>query len=274
MPDDRPTNEADSSERWQLLRWLDRMLAGPLIVLSFVWLALLVLEFVVGTDTRLDLLFYSIWAVFIVEVAIELLIAPDRSAYLRSNWLKVLALLVPALRALRALSALRFLRAAGAVRSASLLRLVTTVNRGMGALSRTLDRTGFVYVIVLTVLIIVVGAAGLLFFEASGAPAAAATGITSYGEALWWTAMTMTTIGTDYSPVTVEGRVVAWLLSLYAIVVFGYVTATMASHFLGLGRDQAPEAQAGDGLRDEVAQLRSEIRRLSEQLEQSPVQPS
>jgi voltage-gated potassium channel len=268
MASDNEQQQAEVSERWQLLHWLDRMLAGPLVVLSFAWLALLVLEFVVGTDTRLDVLFYAIWAVFIVEVVVQLVIAPDRRAYLRANWLKVIALLVPALRALRALSALRFLRAAGAVRSASLLRLVTSLNRGMGALSRTLDRTGFVYVLALTLLVIVVGSAGLLFFEV-GAEAAARSGITTYGEALWWTAMAMTTIGTELSPASAEGRIVGWLLSVYAIGVFGYVTATIASHFLGVGNDADVNRGGEHQLAAEVGALREEIARLSGQLERA-----
>ncbi len=266
MANDNDLKLAEQSERWQTLRWLDRMLAGPLAMLAFVWLGLLVLEFVVGTDARLDALIYLIWAVFVLEVAIELVIAPDRAAYLRGNWLKVAALLLPALRALRALTALRFLRAAGAVRSATLLRLLTSFNRGMGALSRTLDRTRFVYVVALTLLVVVVGSTGLLFFEAAaGAPDGA--GIVNYGEALWWTAMTMTTIGTETSPVTPEGRIVGWLLSAYAIGVFGYVTATIASHFLGLGRE-LPFGDAHERrLAEEVQAMRQEIARLTVRLE-------
>ena len=263
MPDEKLDGEAATSERWELLRWLDRMLAGPLVLLSFVWLVILVLELVVGTDPRLEVLFYVIWAAFILEAVIELTIAPDRAAYLRGNWLKIAALFVPALRALRALTALRFLRAAAAVRSASLLRLVTSLNRGIGALSHTLDRTRFVYVVLLTVLVIAVGSAGLFFFEAATAGAT----ITDYGEALWWTAITMTTIGAESSPITPEGRVVAWLVSVYALGVFGYVTATIASHFLGLAAAPAGVRAADAPMRDEIAALRTEIGRLSGQLE-------
>jgi voltage-gated potassium channel len=133
-------SEAQQHERWQLLRTLDKMMEGPLVVLSLAWLAVLLLEFVIGTDARLDLVFYAIWIVFIAEVVVELLIAPSRTAWLRGNWLKVASLAIPALRALRVLTALRFLRAARVVRSASLLRLLTSLNRGIGAIGRTLDQ--------------------------------------------------------------------------------------------------------------------------------------
>ena len=256
---------AQHGERWQLLRALDRLLEGPLVVLAFVWLGVLVLEFVLDADARLDLVFYAIWVVFIVEVLIELVIAPSRTAWLRANWLKVAALALPALRVLRVVSALRFLRAAQAVRSASLLRLLTSLSRGIGALGRALDQARFAYVVAISALVIVVGAAGMVFFESSaGSPAAPqgdAARIASYGEALWWTAMTMTTAGSQYEPLSAEGRLLGWLLSVYALGVFGYVTATIASYFLGLGRAPA-DAAAGADVVDELSALRDEIARL------------
>ena len=264
--DERDTQHA---ERWRLLRMLDRILERPLIVLSFLWLALLLAELAVGTDARLDVLFYFLWVVFIAEVAIELVIAPDRYAYLRANWLKVIALLLPALRALRAITALRFLRAAATVRSASMLRLLTGLNRGMAALARTLDRTRFGYAVALTALVVFVGAAGMLFFERPAAQEVAAAGssaMTTYGDALWWTAMAMTTVGTDYFPVTAEGRLLGWLLSVFALGVFGYVTATMASHLLGFGRDERSPDDAV--LAREIAELRREIVLLREGLQE------
>jgi voltage-gated potassium channel len=264
--------DAQHRERWQLLRGLDQMMEGPLVVLAFVWLAVMLIEFVGGTDARLDLVFYAIWGVFIAEVLVKLVIAPSRRAWLRGNWLKVASLAIPALRALRVLQALRILRAAQVVRSASLLRLITSVNRGIGALGRTLDQARFAYVLAITALVVVVGAAGMLFFEGSTPPAQGAerSHITSYGEALWWTAMTMTTVGSEYAPVTAEGRLLAFLVAVYALGVFGYVTATIASHFFGLGREAGPVAvrnanggQASvmelDALRAEMVALRAEL---------------
>jgi voltage-gated potassium channel len=52
-----------------------------------------------------------------------------------------------------------------------------------------------------------------------------------YGEAFWWTAYTMTT-GAPHAPATAEGKVIGWLLSLFGLGVFGYLTATLASHFI------------------------------------------
>lgn len=269
--DETALREAQRTERWRLLRALDSMMEGPLVVLAFIWLGLLVIELVIGSDARLDLVVYAIWVVFIAEVVIELIIAPDRPAWLRANWLKIVSLAIPALRLLRVLSVLRFLRAARIVRSASLLRLLTSLNRGFAALGRTLDRARFAYVLAISALVVVVVAAGMLFFESAAAPLpGGAPVIDSYGDALWWTAMTMTTVGAQYAPVTAEGRLVAFLLAVYGVGVFGYVTATIATHFLDLGEARAiTPAVAGTGdttLREELAALRTEIASLRSRL--------
>ena len=80
-----------------------------------------------------------------------------------------------------------------------MLRVVSSLNRGMRALGASLSRRGFGYLITLTVLVTLAGAAGIYAFEnvVSG-------GMQSYGEALWWTAMVITTMGSQYWPETVE----------------------------------------------------------------------
>ncbi len=69
-----------------------------------------------------------------------------------------------------------------------------------------------------------------------------ATPFDNYGDALWWTANTMTT-GPVEAPRTPEGRLFGWLLSVYGLGVFGYLTAILASHFVGA--DQASTRKTG-----------------------------
>jgi voltage-gated potassium channel len=134
----------------------------------------------------------------------------------------------------------------------------------MRALSAALARRGFGYVMALTVLVLFVGAAGMYAFE-SGVREA---GLNNFGTALWWTAMVLTTMGSEYWPTTPEGRLLCVLLALYAFTVFGYVTATLATFFIGrdAGDDQAELASARSvvALRTEIAALREEIRGLAQ----------
>ncbi len=91
-------------------------------------------------------------------------------------------------------------------------------------------------------------------------------GLDSYGKALWWTAMTMTTMGSEYFPQTAEGRVLCFLLALYAFTVFGYVTASLASFFVGRDAEskdsEIASAKEIAALRSEIKALRSEIHAL------------
>jgi voltage-gated potassium channel len=252
---DAPHN--GSAERLELLERIDRWLEIPMLVLSFVWLVLLVIELLHGLNPGLVTLTTAIWIVFILHFALGLALAPHRLAYLKKNWLTAISLVVPALRMARIAPLLRFARA---TRGARLVKLVGSLNRGMGALGATFGRRGFAYVMALTFIIMLVGSAGILAFESDRG------GLDNYGDALWWTAMLMTTMGSEFWPRSPEGRLLCLLLSTYAFAVFGYVTATLASHFVERDAKEATQA-AGERtlreLRNEVAELRAEIATLT-----------
>jgi voltage-gated potassium channel len=74
--------------------------------------------------------------------------------------------------------------------------------------------------------------------------------------------MTMTTMGADYFPKTGEGRLLGWLLAVYAFAIFGYITATIASYFLGPAKRGGPPAEMA-ALRAEVAGLRAQLGELT-----------
>lgn len=212
----------------RLQLWVEK----PMLALSLVWLALLVVDFTSGLNGAERALSSFIWAVFLLEFAVSLALAPRKLVYLRRNWLKALSLAAPALRLLRAARVLRLARATRVVRAARgarLLRVVSSVNRAMNALGRTMRRRGFGYVVLLTVLVVFAGAAGMYAFERDAPDG----GFDSYWTALWWTAMLVTTMGSEYWPKTPDGRVLCLLLAIYAFSVFGYVTATLASFFVG-----------------------------------------
>jgi voltage-gated potassium channel len=245
-------------ERARLLIRFRQWMEVPLLVLGFVWLVLLVVELTSGLDPMLESLSTTIWIIFIVAFLVELALAPRKLAYVRSQWLTVLSLALPALRVLRVARTLRVLRAARAVRGARLLRVVTGLNRGMRALGRSMGRRGFGYVSALTLIVILAGAAGMLALERD-----ASGGLPDYASALWFTIMLLTTIGSEYWPRTPEGRLLCLLLSLYAIGVFGYITAALASFFVDRDREErSPDLASEDtvqALRMEIVALRQEL---------------
>jgi voltage-gated potassium channel len=240
-------------QRWRTLRQLDQWLEAPMIVLSALWVVIVLVELTTGGNALLATIGTVIWIVFLIEFAIRFILAPKKLPFLKSNWLTAIALLAPALRLF---AIFRFLRAASALRGFRLVKLVGTVNRSMNALRRTLERRKFGYVAGLTLLVVGLGAAGMLNFE----PASEVRGgFTSYGDALWWTAMLLTSIGSQYWPVTTEGRLLTVLMSIYGFATFGYITATIASYFVGRDAEEKGGPVAG---RSELERLVREVRQL------------
>lgn len=254
-------DEVVAADRQSQLQQLEDWLEGPMLVLSLAWLTLVVVELIWGQSSLLETFGTVIWIVFIAEFALRLWLAPEKLRFVRNNVLSLIALAVPAFRLFRLFRAFRVLRAARAVRGLRLVRVVGTANRGMRALKASMGRRGIGYVLLLSLLVLVLGAAGMYALEADEA---GARGFKGYGDALWWTAMLLASLGTDYWPVSPEGRVLCFLISLYGLGVFGYITASFASFFVG--RDAgAPGAAAGASdlaaVREEIALLRTQLAR-------------
>ena len=211
--DRSPPQCALTKERLELLRQIEGWLDTPMLVLAFAWLALLVVELIWGLTPLLETVGAAIWAVFLLDFALQFALAPGKLAFLRQRWLTAVALALPALRLFRIVGLVRVLRVARVARGIRLVRVLSGLNRGMRALGAAMRRRGFGYVLTLTVVVTLIGAAGMYAFE-SGSQGGRA--LHDYGSALWWTAMVMTTMGSEYWPQTAEGRVLCLLLALYA----------------------------------------------------------
>jgi voltage-gated potassium channel len=257
-----PEQEALERERYELLQRLEDLLEMPMVVLAFAWLALLIGDLIWGESPTFEAIGAIIWVVFILDFALKFILAPHKLEYLKTNWLTAISLLVPALRIFRVV---RLLRLARVGRGLRLFRVISSLNRSMRALGATLRRRGFGFVAILTLMVVFAGAAGMYAFE-NGVPG----GLNSYGEALWWTSMIMTTLGSQYWPQTLEGRVLCVILALYAFAIFGYVTATLASFFLGRDAEESEGELAGSR---EIAALREELSALREEMRAFPGRP-
>ena len=228
-----------------------------MIFLGFVWLVLLIIEFINGFNSVLELISTIIWVIFISDFVLKLLLAPKKLLFLRKNTLTAISLIIPALRLFRIF---RFIRLLRIFRGTRLIKVIASLNRGMKSLNATMDRRGFGYVMALTLAVILAGAAGMYVFENSA--------FGSYGVAVWWTTMLVITVGTEFWPKSAEGRILCTLLSLYGFAVFGYITATLASFFIGRDAQlkDAPVAGSVDieKLRVEIKELKDVINALAD----------
>lgn len=214
------------TQRVRLLVQLEQMLERPMIVLSLVWVALVAVEFARGLTRPVEIAGLVIWALFGLDFAIKFLVAPRKWMFLRRNSITVLSLLLPAFRLARLG---RAFRAARVMRGVRFAKFLGTVNRGMRALRRSMRRHGFGYVVALTLLVMFSAAAGMMAFEREGPNRDV---FSTYSSSLWWTAMLMTSLGSEYWPKTGGGRALTLVIALYSFAVFGYITATLASFFI------------------------------------------
>lgn len=248
-------------ERQTLLNLIQSWLEVPMVVLAFLWLAIFLIEVIWGLHPLLTAIGYIIWGFFVLEFILGISLAPRKRTYLKHNWLKAISLPIPALRIFRIFYILRFVRIVRISRGLQMIRLLSSVNRGMRALRTSMRRRGFGYIVALTVIVALTGAAGIYSFERD---APDGSELDSYGMSLWWTAMIMTSIGSEFWPQTGAGRILCFILALYSLGVFGYITATLATFFVGQDaeRDDAELASAKDiaKLRVEISELRKELR--------------
>ena len=238
-------------ERKKLLTSLEKLLEGPMIFLGFVWLVLLIIELVWGLNKPLEYTSLAIWVIFIIDFLVKFILAPVKVDFLKKNWLTAISLLIPALRVFRIFRIVRLLRGLRGIR---LVRIVSSLNRSMNSLRATMKRRAAGYVLMITLIVTFAGAAGMYAFENPN------PGFNSYRMALWWTAMRVITAGNEFNPSTSEGRGLGLLIAVFGYTIFGYVTATFATFFIG--RDAEEEDGPVAGAKD-IEELKSSVETLT-----------
>jgi voltage-gated potassium channel len=243
-------------KRYRLVARINKITELPLIILGIGWLVLLITELIWQLTAFLSQLVTLIWIIFILDFVIKLILTPDRWQFLAKNTLTIVSLFIPAFRIFRIFSSVRLIRSLGFIRSVRVIRVVGSVNRGMRVLGKTLERRAFGYVFLLTLLICFVGAAAMYAFEEPGA-------YQNYADALYWTAMLLTTIASDYWPQSPEGKTIGFMLSVYSLGVLGYFTATLASFFIDQDAGKKGEI-AGSR---QIEEMTRELKMLRRELE-------
>lgn len=236
---------------------LEKKLEFPMLLLSFAWLIVLTTELIYEKNALLYGLGTGIWILFIAFLTIRLTTAPNRLTFIKKNWLFVLALLVSILRLFPFLQSIPLVRILTATFGIQVLWIFASADHGMRSLHRKMGHRGVGYALTFTFVVIFTGAAGMLHFERISEDPQS---IRTYSKALWWTAMQMTNIGSSYSIRTPGASAICLGISVYAAAMFGYLTALLATIFIGQKAKDPKSEITGEKsiqeVREEIIQLR------------------
>ena len=101
--------------------------------------------------------------------------------------------------------------------------------------------------------------------------------ITTFGDALWWSATTVTTVGYgDRFPVTSEGRLIAVALMIVGISLIGVITASVAAWFVSrVAASETVEVEkdmdeSTDTILASLAELKAQVTALEARLDDRP----
>jgi voltage-gated potassium channel len=171
---------------------------------------------------------WIIWAVFAIELAAVLIVAPRKRAALRAHWLDVaiVVLTIPLLS-----KALAWLRLARLLR---LARFAVVVGRALQAERRLTSGDSLRIASLLTITAVVVGGAAQ--------HTVAAGEFNNLWDGIWWAVVTVTTVGYgDLYPKSVPGRLVGMALMFVGIGFLSLLTAAVASRFVRQERSDEHE---------------------------------
>lgn len=222
--------------------------AWTMVVLSIAYLVLYSLyvlepDFTDSERSLLNIGMNTIWAIFIVDLLTRAFLAPHFFPYLVHHPIDVIAVAIPALRVLR------------------VLRVLTA---GQWLISRgSRLRFGRTATAVVIAFIFVTYLASLAVLNAErGAPGAK---IETFPDALWWSIVTMSTVGYgEYYPVTENGRIIAAGVMVVGISLLGLVGASVASSVIS--RLSGRQVQSQDEVKAQILALTQEVAALRKDL--------
>jgi voltage-gated potassium channel len=213
-----------------------------LTVLALLWVPVLIIPLVTTVPADVaysfDVVSGLVWACFALDYLVRFYLAPGRVHWFTHHLLDLAVVALPVFRPLRALRLFRLLE---------LARVGVIFVNAVHRTRRILTHRGL-HIVLLAVVGMVFVCAALVLVAERHAPGA---NIHNYGQALWWGAVTVTTVGYgDRFPVTAAGQAVAVVLMITGIGLIGVLTATVASYFV---------EEKAEGPRRELDEVRAEL---------------
>ena len=208
-----------------------------LSVLLIVWISIDTFKRVNFLENHAYMTFqFWVCIVFIIDFFVELGYAPDKWKFVRRRFV-FLILSIPYLNIINQMDiklsadALYFVRFIPLARGALALSIVISYLSSNAVTS--------LFMSYLAIMILVGYFCSLIFYQRE---AGVNPEVNSYWTALWWSAMNMSTVGCNISPVTVSGKIVAVVLPVAGMIIFPLFTVYLTDFVTR----QVKKAKSGD----------------------------
>lgn len=161
-----------------------------------------------------------IWILFYLEMFVKFFVSSNWAATAKRNWFLLLILISPLLLSFRLV---RLARLVSLLRVFNLQRIVARLKKSVQTVVYNIE-----YIVLLLLVFSLVSSFVIWQVETQLGGA-----ITSYADALWWSVVTITTIGYgDVIPGTPAGKVVGSVVSFVGIILFTVMVARITAIFV------------------------------------------
>ena len=167
--------------------------------------------------------------VFLADFSFRFGRAESKLAFLKWGWIDLVAS-IPNPGGVPFLSHLRWGRVVRLFRIIRLIRALRATHQVTALLLKNIFQTGVASIVLASILLFIFSSVGILICEQHEAQA----NIKTANDAVWWSVNTMTTVGCpDKYPVSIEGRVLAMVVMIAGVGLFGGLSGLAASFFIG-----------------------------------------
>ena len=235
-----------------------------LTLFSLVIMVALVLPLSESTIQLLVVYDSVICVVFLIDFLLNLRRSHPKSEYFirERGWLDLLGS-IPTFGFFRYTALLRLARLSRLARIARFLRGKNKTQLFQDVI-RNREQYAASITALLTFLVLALSSVLVLQFESKSPNA----NITTGGAALWWSVVTITTVGYgDFYPVTAAGRLTGLFVMFTGVGIIGALASILASILIPSPQSEPvpdPLAQPPGELQEELAQIRSELQALRE----------
>lgn len=196
-------------------------------IMSIIAVIVVMIEYSTGLSNRdtkiINKLDYMIYWIFVFDYVSRFIFYKDKKAFLKYTIADLIAIIpfmyIPSLKYGNLFK---------------FIRVITYIIRVLHNIREILFTNGFIYALSIITIITLLCSIGMYFSEININP-----GIINFEDALWWSIVTVTTVGYgDIIVFTRAGRIIAIMLMFTGICFISMLTSTMSTYFLAKLKDR------------------------------------